>query len=302
MSVDVLLPFYGDALLMRVAVGSIINQTYPDWTLTIIDDGTPDPSMPQWSAAIVASDPRIRYVRNETNLGANGNYRKALTFVTHELAVVMGADDIMLPRYLETIVAAHTAYPDASIIQPGVQVIDEHGVCRSGTADAIKKVLTPRGHGPRLLRGEPLAVSLMRGNWLYFPSITWRSDALLRTGFREGFNVVQDLALAMDIIKAGGSFVLDDTVCFQYRRHSASDSSVRALDGSRFVEEAAYFAQEAEAFEALGWPAAARAARRHLTSRLNAATLWPKAIRAKNTSGARTLLRHAVSRSGGPPR
>jgi len=45
--------------------------------------------------------PRITYERNEKNLGANANYRKCLTFVENPLVQVMGADDIMLPNYVD---------------------------------------------------------------------------------------------------------------------------------------------------------------------------------------------------------
>ena len=206
MTVDVLLPYYGDVAMMKQAVESILGQSSPDWTLTVIDDGYPDDSLPGYFGVLAAQDPRITYLRNEENLGANGNYRKALTFVRNELAVVMGADDVMLANYVQTVVAAHEQFPSAQIIQPGVEVIDEFNQPGTGLVDRMKRVYAPRVHGSkdlpgrRLLSGEPLAVSLMRANWLYFPSICWRSDTLVATNFREGLDVVQDLALALDLI------------------------------------------------------------------------------------------------------
>jgi glycosyltransferase involved in cell wall biosynthesis len=298
-TVDVLLPYYGDVAMMKQAVESILGQTSPDWTLTVIDDGYPDESVPGYFGILAAQDHRITYVRNEENLGANGNYRKALTFVRHELTVVMGADDVMLKNYVETVVAAHQQFPSAQIIQPGVEVIDEHNQPSMGLIDRTKRLYAPRVNGlngRRLLLGEPLAVSLMRGNWLYFPSICWRSDSLVATNFREGLNVVQDLALALDLIKAGGGLVVDSTVCFQYRRHRESDSSWRALEGTRFIEEREFFTGMAAEFEAIGWRRAAHTARLHLSSRLNAATLLPKAWRTKQHQGVRNLRHHVLAR------
>jgi len=304
-TVDVLFPYYGDVAMMKQAVESILGQTSPDWTLTVIDDGYPDESIPGYFGVLAAQDPRITYLRNEENLGANGNYRKALTFVRHELAVVMGADDVMLANYIETVVAAHEQFPSAQIIQPGVEVIDELGQPGMGLVDRMKRAYAPRVHsspgspGRRLLSGEPLAISLVRANWLYFPSICWRSDTLVATSFREGLNVVQDLALALDLIKAGGGLVVDSSVCFQYRRHRQSDSSWRALEGTRFIEEREFFTQIADEFEAIGWRRAARTARLHLSSRLNAATLLPKAWRTKQHQGVRNLRQHVLTRPGG---
>jgi glycosyltransferase involved in cell wall biosynthesis len=300
-TVDVLLPYYGDVAMMKQAVESILGQSSPDWTLTVIDDGYPDQSIPGYFGALAARDSRITYVRNDENLGANGNYRKALTFVRHELAVVMGADDVMLSNYVETVVAAHKQFPSAQIIQPGVEVIDEYNQPAMGLADRMKGIYAPRVHnsrGRRLLSGEPLAISLIRGNWLYFPSVCWKSDTLVATSFREGLNVVQDLALTLDLIKAGGCLVIDNTVCFQYRRHRESDSSWRALEGTRFIEERQFFTGMADEFEAIGWRRAARSARLHLSSRLNAATLLPKAWRTKQHQGVRNLREHVVGRAG----
>jgi glycosyltransferase involved in cell wall biosynthesis len=300
-TVDVLLPFYGDVAMMKQAVESILGQTSSDWTLTVIDDGYPDESIPGYFAVLAAQDPRITYLRNEENLGANGNYRKALTFVRHELAVVMGADDVMLANYIDTVVAAHEQFPSAQIIQPGVEVIDEHNQPGMGLVDRMKRVYSPRVRGwdgRRLLSGEPLAQSLIRANWLYFPSICWRSDTLVATNFREGLNVVQDLALALDLIKAGGGLVVDSSVCFQYRRHRESDSSWRALEGTRFIEEREFFTGMAEELEAMGWRRAARTARLHLSSRLNAAILLPKAWHTKQRQGVRNLRQHVLAPPG----
>lgn len=291
MGVDVLLPYYGPVDLMQQAVRSVLDQTYPDWILTVVDDGFPDPGIPEWFAGL--GDDRVHYHRNEKNLGANGNYRKALTFVTQEYVVMMGADDVMLPNYLATVVGALDAHPEAAFAQPGVEVIDENGVPSVGLVDRAKAFYAPKVDGRRVMSGEEIAASLLRGDWLYFPSVCWRAGAITSTGFREGLDVVQDLALALDIIRGGGSLVVDATVCFRYRRHRSSDSSWRALEGSRFTEERLFFEQMAREMSAHGWPRAARIARLHVSSRLNAAALLPRAALRKRWSGVRALARHA---------
>jgi hypothetical protein len=136
-------------------------------------------------------------------------------------------------------------------------------------------------------------VSLLRGNWLYFPSICWRSEPLRRAGFREGLDVVQDLALVLDLVLDGESLLIEPITCFRYRRHDASVSSAHAADGRRFAEERAFFVESADRMAARGWPRAARAARRHLSSRLNALSRLPAAARHGGLGGVRTLARHA---------
>ena len=292
MTVDILFPFYGDVAMMKEAVRSVLRQTDPDWRLIVVDDGYPDDSIPGWFGSL--GDSRVTYMRNETNLGANGNYRKCLTFVENPLVQVMGADDVMLPNYVQWLVRAARRCPEASIFQPGVFVIDEHGAPSRTMVERVKGFYMPP-RIPQVLRGEALAVSILRGDWLYFPSLAWRAETILGIGFREGYDVVQDVALVCDVAMQGGGLLYDPTAAFLYRRHSGSDSSWRALEGTRFGEERRFFLQMATEMGRLGWKRAARVARLHISSRLHAGSLLPRAALARNWAGVRNLGRHVVA-------
>ncbi|WP_235998831.1 glycosyltransferase family 2 protein [Qaidamihabitans albus] len=297
-TIDIMLPYYGPVELMQATVRSVLAQRDQDWRLTVVDDGFPDESVPGWFDSL--GDSRIRYLRNERNLGANRNYQKCLGLIEHELTVIMGADDVMLPNYVDTVRAAYDEYPEAAVLQPGVQVIDERGEPARGLVDGAKRRLyAPRVSDRLTMSGERAAISLLRGNWLYFPSLCWRSSALKGMSFREGLDVIQDLGLVMDLVYKGESLLVDSEICFQYRRHSASDSSWRALEGTRFIEERKFFLDTAERATELGWTRAARVARTHLSSRLNALTLLPSAIRANHRTGVGNLARHVLG-VGGP--
>lgn len=291
LTVDVMLPYYGDVDQMKLAVESVLSQSYPHWRLTVIDDGYPDPEPTRWFGSI--TDPRVTYTRNDANLGANGNYRKAVDLVTADWFVMMGADDVMGADYLESVVAA-LQRSDVDVVQPGVEVIDEHGTVVLPLADRLKRMLSLKPPaGGIVVSGETLAASLLRANWAYFPSLAWRTATVRAIGFRQGLDVVQDLALILDITASGGKMHVFPEKVFSYRRHSQSDSSVRALDGRRFVEERRFFQEEAQRFAQQGWKKAARAARAHVTSRLNAASLLPKAITRGGSPSS--LARHIFS-------
>jgi hypothetical protein len=77
----------------------------------------------------------------------------------------------------------------------------------------------------------------------------------------------------MDLIMQGGKMVIIEDEIFRYRRHTASDSSVKAINGERFIDERKFFKAMSTDLTSLGWSKAARAARIHLTSRLHAASL-----------------------------
>ncbi|MGC9666979.1 glycosyltransferase family 2 protein [Planosporangium sp. 12N6] len=295
MTFDIMLPYYGDVALMQAAVRSVMAQSDPDWRLTVVDDGR-EPGVPGWFAQL--GDDRVRYQRNAENLGVTGNYRKCVGLAEHEYMVMMGTDDIMLPNYLAALRSVLKEYPGVGMIQPGVEVINGAGEVTNTLADEVKRRLyAPKVRTRRLMGGEELATSLLRGCWFYFPSICWRTDAIRKVNFRDGLTVIQDLALVIDLIQEGEQMAVDSTVCFRYRRHTVSVSAAGALAGTRFTEARDYFLEAAEAMERQGWPRAARAARWHVSSRLHAATLLPAAVRAGNKEGIRRLSQHAFGPS-----
>lgn len=291
-TLDIMLPYYGNVALMQAAVRSVLAQSDPNWRLTVVDDGK-EPSVPGWFAEL--DDERVSYQRNEQNLGVTGNYRKCLGLVREEHFVMMGTDDIMLPEYVATVRAALAAHPGLGMVQPGVQVIDGEGKPTEGLADQSKRRLyAPRFKGELLMDGERLATSLLRGNWLFFPSICWRTDAVRKAGFRDNLEVTQDLALVIDLLQAGERMLVSDTLCFQYRRHAVSISSQQAFTGVRFEEANRFFHDVADRLAAQGWTRAAKASRLHLSSRIHALTMLPGALKNKQSEGARTLLRHVA--------
>jgi glycosyltransferase involved in cell wall biosynthesis len=292
---DIMLPYYGDVALMQAAVRSVQAQSDPDWRLTVVDDGKAE-GVPEWFATL--GDDRIRYQRNPSNLGVTRNYRQCVAMVEHEYMVMMGTDDIMLPNYVATLRSIVADYPGVGMIQPGVEVIDGTGQVVRTLADEIKRRLyAPKFTGRRLMGGEELATSLLRGNWTYFPSICWRADAIKAVGFREDLEVIQDLALMIDLLERGEQMAIDTTLCFQYRRHTVSVSAAGAVAGTRFTEARNYFLDAADQMDAHGWPRAARAARFYASSRLHAITLLPTALKARHSAGLRSLSRHAFGPS-----
>lgn len=292
MPLDIFVPYWGDPGYMKEAVNSVLSQDNDDWLLTVVDDAYPGDEIQSFMAGL--DDPRVRYIRKDVNAGITENYRTCVSMATQEVMVILGCDDVLLPNYVDVILKAHKRYPDAAIIQPGVEVIDETGQVVSTLVDSVKqKLIKPRGGGRQIIAGEAIAINLMHGDWLYWPSLAFRTDKIRRVDFRDGFPIIQDLALIMDMVYNGDQLLIDPEICFRYRRHSNSASSTKLIDGSRFAGEREYFAVSAAQAEELGWTRAARSARLRLTSRAHAMALLPKAIVSRNTTAARALIRHS---------
>lgn len=96
--VSIIMPAYNSAQFIRHAVESVLAQTYTDWELLIVDDGSTDNT-----AEIIASyqDERIHMMRNELNLGAALSRNKALREAKGKYIAFLDADDLWLPEKLE---------------------------------------------------------------------------------------------------------------------------------------------------------------------------------------------------------
>lgn len=293
MTLQIFIPFWGDPELLFETVDSVLAQQNPDWVLTVIDDCYPDESVAERMSGY--TDERIAYVRNETNLGITENYREAIRRADVDYITILGCDDLLHPNYVDVITDAIGRHPAADVIQPGVEVIDEHGDTIRPLADRIKQtVLTPR-HGETVLTGEAMATSLLRGDWLYWPSLTFRTDTLRRIDFREGLPIIQDLALLVDIALDGGSLVYTPTVAFSYRRHGSSASQMTLRDGRRFRGERAYYRTARSLAAAKGWRRTARVARLRLMGRLHALAELPGVLRHGDSAGIRSSLAHVFA-------
>lgn len=292
MTLEIFVPFWGDPLLLHLTVDSVRAQRNPDWRLTVIDDCYPDEGVPAYFADL--EDERIVYVRNEVNLGITENYRKAIRLATAEYVTILGCDDLLHENYVDVIQRTIAAAPTADVIQPGVDVIDENGTVVRPLVDRVKQsLLAPRGgNGIAVLQGERMATSLIRGDWLYWPSLTFRTDTLRRIDFREGLPIIQDLALLMDIAFEGGTLVYNPARAFSYRRHGGSASQRTLLDGRRFRDERRYYSDARDLAARLGWRRTSRVARVRIMSRLHAVTELPGVLRHGTKPGIQSTLAH----------
>ena len=115
------------ALFLQEAVASIVVQTSQDWELVVVDDCSPEPLK-----EIVDSfnNPRIRYVRNEKNLGGQNLVRQwnhCISFATGDYIVLAADDDLYRPTFCAECIRLANKYPEADLIHSSVEQIDEEG-------------------------------------------------------------------------------------------------------------------------------------------------------------------------------
>jgi len=93
--ISIILPVYNGELYLSSCIESIINQTYKDFEIIIVNDGSSDRSE---SIIRSFSDDRIQYVKNDRNLGLIYSLNKGIDLAKGAFIARMDADDLAFPN------------------------------------------------------------------------------------------------------------------------------------------------------------------------------------------------------------
>ncbi len=120
--VTVLIAVYNGERFIRSAIDSILNQTFNQFELLIVDDASIDTTR-----AIIEtfSDPRIRIIQNDRNQGAAFSRNRGISESIGEYIAVLDADDIMYPHRLEQQVAFLDAHQEITLVGGAYDVIGQ---------------------------------------------------------------------------------------------------------------------------------------------------------------------------------
>lgn len=121
--VSVLMPAYNHAPYVRMAVESVLRQTYGNLELIVIDDASSDDT---WAVLQTFQDERLRLRRHDTNQGAHATLNEALRLARGEIIAIINSDDVFHPRRLEACLAELEA-TDADLVGTDIVLIDDAG-------------------------------------------------------------------------------------------------------------------------------------------------------------------------------
>lgn len=131
--VSVVMPLYNKENDVTRAIGSALAQTYRDFKLIVVNDGSTDRS-----AKVVRGidDPRIRLVE-QVNAGVSAARNRGIAEAQTDLVTFLDADDEWLPDFLATIVRLQTSFPKASVFATAYRVREPSGPERSITLNGL---------------------------------------------------------------------------------------------------------------------------------------------------------------------
>lgn len=214
--VTVLMPTYNVAPYVKEAIESVLQQSYRDFELLLVDDASTDDTLAKVRSI---DDPRIHIAAFDNNVGLAENLNRGLALIDTEYVARMDGDDIAEPYWLEHEVAVLDSHPDIGICSGGFE--------RFGTAKSL--VRFPERHEDcmaNMLFECSVIVPTFRMSLYRDHGLRYRSDAFPAEDYRFW-------AEALRITKI---YNLQETL-FHYRMHPSQICTARREEQQRKVAE-----------------------------------------------------------------
>lgn len=125
--VSIGLPTYNRPINLAQALQCLINQTYQNLEIIVSDNCSPNEEVEQLMRGIVKTDARIKYIRQDSNIGAIPNFNFVLEKATGKYFAWAADDDLCEKDFVEKLVNFMEKHPEVVLCGCDVQSIDENG-------------------------------------------------------------------------------------------------------------------------------------------------------------------------------
>lgn len=208
--ISVILPVWNDEKFIKEAITSVLNQTYKNLELVIIDDGSTDSTKDIISSF---SDPRIVYIWKEHS-GISNSLNLGVEKSRGDFIARMDSDDIMYPDRLDIQFKYLNLHPEVDILGTGFEW---------GNGKQVKEYYIPKAGKVNI---DELITS---GNKLGHPTVMFRKNSLQRI-FPDGiiyesyYNVAEDYKLWITSLQKGLEIHNIPTPTIYYRQHNNQET------------------------------------------------------------------------------
>jgi len=248
--VSVIIPTYNCDCYILKAVESVIDQSYQDWEIIVVDDGSTDNTRqilePYWDL--------IQYVYQE-NQGAAIARNRGCELAKGEFLAFLDSDDFFLPEKLEKQIAWFDADPTLDLVQTGWLIVDKKDEGIYG--------VKPWEEAPQLDLQSLVLYKSVRSSALMLRREWWERLG----GFDPRFSLTEDLDFVLRLALKGCNLVWLKEILTCYRQHDSNlmSSGSKVMKNMEIVMEQ-FFARldlpqyirdlkRAERYRCLGWVA-----------------------------------------------
>ncbi|WP_372719112.1 glycosyltransferase family 2 protein [Novipirellula sp.] len=218
--ISVVIPVYNASAYVAEAVESVLSQTFTDWELVAVDDGSSDRSV-EILKKFQSLDSRVK-VLALAHSGIAGTRNAGIQAAKGEYVAALDNDDIMAPQRLEVQVKFMREHPDFVAVGAAGLLVDADG-------DPIAERYFP-------CSSDEVESELLNGrNPLMQSGMMFRRDAVLRVGgYQDDRNFAEDYDLFLRLTEVGRIGNLNE-VLMRQRQHISRASAAHYQDQNRVV-------------------------------------------------------------------
>lgn len=269
-TVDVIVPAYNAARTLAAALDSVVAQTFTDWRILLVDDGSKDET-PAIAAAYKARlGDKLLYLRQE-NAGLPAARNTAIRNSSAEFLALLDSDDVWLPQRLERSVQRFRDRPAAGLVYGFNARIDADG----------RVIDTFTRRNPHA-EGRVAPYIYMRSLDLPCPTVTFRREAVEKVGlFDETLRATEDRDLWVRIALEYEVALVPEVIA-----HYRLTPQAMTTDGDRMLQNQLRFVEKH-----YGKPGCGRRARNIALSWIYRQRAEAFALRKKPQEALRSALR-----------
>jgi glycosyltransferase involved in cell wall biosynthesis len=209
--VSVIVPSYNTAQYVPEAINSILNQTYQNLEIHVVDDGSTDNTRDVMQA--YASNPKVIYHHQE-NRGESGARNSGIRAARGELIALCDADDLWMPRKLEVQVPCFATRPEVGVVYTNTVHVDSQN-------NEIPTYRTARHNGR-------ITEKLFSENFVTGSTSMFRRECFDAEMYDESLKTCADYDLSLRLSVHYEFFYLDE-VTYRYRFWPGQVSNARNL-------------------------------------------------------------------------
>lgn len=224
--VSVILPAYNCLPFIKQSVESILNQTFTDFELIIVEDGSKDKIR---DYLFSLTDPRIKLIVHIKNQGLVTSLNDALRLSTSEYIAVQHGDDVSVLNRLQKQISYLDTHPDIHFVSTCAKFINEHDVMNPKDSWWLKQI--------KRAPEDPRAVAdkLLEMNFLVHTSVMFKR-CVLDVGVYDAEMVpAEDYDLFLRISDKYNIAIMKEVLVY-YREHSNQISKTTTSTGESLMQ------------------------------------------------------------------
>ena len=223
--VSIVLPVYNSEKYLEETIKSILNQSYENFELLIIDDKSTDLSF-EIANGFEEKDNRVKFIRLQENGGAAFARNTGMNWAKGKIIVFIDSDDVMLPNRLKKTVEVFDS-------RPGIDIVFSNSILIDGEGEELGRDY----YFPPYLINDNILLHELKRNYLLGTTLSIRDSIAKEYSFDIDLRTAEDYDFFLKLLYDGHKYYYVKESLIKYRVHSANKSSIKAnsINATKYI-------------------------------------------------------------------